>query len=559
MSSMLRRYQWRLTFVCGVALLLALTRSVFACPDCEEEKCVPLLGCACVPKIGCTVSIPTPGTTTRGSVIPTPTVPFLPPAVQREIERSGNDVSRNVEKFGNDTLTTMTKANMDTVRTLEKAGGDLVATVQKAGSDTVTTVHKAANDATATYVKAWRDAGEQAKSTFNDVVEAGQAVARFVSNRAKAYPGMFENADKRLRDGKVIDSMWGLATEPAQTSEEHFAKATQDSKLLNTAAHAVATAYGGPAGAAAYAAWATYRATGNADLALRAAVLSAVTSQAGSNVSSLPSGAASEAIKKAALAGAAGGIAVAAAGGDEQAIKDGFLKSAGAVVIQAGTDNVKAYSPKAKDAYDAVQCISAKDVDCLSNTTYARDLQGKLLYDADGNPRIDPKKLDPKLETGKWSGIDTRSPAGKAVAFMTQISKLPKAEAIPIMQNQWVLTWTLGKPGPLEHNRPTVVLTYVGNNPPFRSNVEYGRAGVTRALTAEQIRSNKRSYSCRIGASVRSVRSTATASGCHAVYTRDDGTSQVVWHSDHFPEICAPKTDMFANYLEGLGMKCGPN
>ena len=56
---------------------------------------------------------------------------------------------------------------------------------------------------------------------------------------------------------------------------------------------------------------------------------------------------------------------MAAAGGDEQAIKDGFLKSAGAVLVQGGSDKLKAYSPKAKDAYETVQCISARDVDCV--------------------------------------------------------------------------------------------------------------------------------------------------------------------------------------------------
>jgi len=37
-----------------------------------------------------------------------------------------------------------------------------------------------------------------------------------------------------------------------------------------------------------------------------------------------------------------------------------------------------------------IHCISAKDVDCLSNTTYARDAKGKILYDSNGKPRIDP-------------------------------------------------------------------------------------------------------------------------------------------------------------------------
>jgi hypothetical protein len=205
----------------------------------------------------------------------------------------------------------------------------------------------------------------------------------------------------------------------------------------------------------------------------------------GASVAKMPAGTTGEIIEKAAMAGAAGGISVAAAGGDEQAIKDGFLKSAGAVLVQAGSDKLKAYSPKAKDAYDTVQCISARDVDCLSNTTWARDVKGKILYDQNGKPRVDTSRLDPKQYVGRWTGIDPQSAEGKKNAFITQISKLPETEAIPILKNQWVLTWTLGKEQDISYKTPTVVLTYVGKDPPFNSTVEYeGVAGGPGALTA---------------------------------------------------------------------------
>jgi hypothetical protein len=377
------------------------------------------------------------------------------------------------EKLGDDTLTTLQQAGGDTLRALQQAGGDTFATIQKAGGDSIQTIYKAADGATATYVKAWRDIGEQGKRSFNDAVDAGQAAVHYVENQAKDEINAIKNADKRLRDGKVVDSMWGLATEPLQSTEENFAKATQESKVINAAAGTAAAVYGGPAGAAAYAAWSTYRTTGNADMALRAGVLAAVTSQMGTSVAQMPAGTTGEIIKKAAMAGAAGGISVAAAGGDEQAIKDGFLKSAGAVLVQGGSDKLKAYSPKAKDAYDTVQCISARDVDCLSNTTWARDAKGKILYDQDGKPRIDTSKLDPKQYIGRWSGLDPQSAEGKKNAFITQISKLPKMEAIPVLKNQWVLTWTLGKGQDIAYKTPTVVLTYVGKDAPFNSTVEY--------------------------------------------------------------------------------------
>ncbi|MER8977911.1 hypothetical protein [Mesorhizobium sp. M0870] len=406
----------------------------------------------------------------------------LPPSIQEKVDELGEDATRTVQQLGGDTLTTIQKAAGDTVRTLQQANGDVFATVQQAGKDAITTTYKAAGDAAATYVKAWRDVGEQGKRSFDDAVDAGKAVGHFVEHQAKADVDAANSAVKRVQDGKVVDAMWGLGTEPLKSGEENFAKATQESKVINAAAAAAATAYGGPAGAAAYAAWSTYRQTGNADMALRAGLLAAVTSQTGSSIGQMPTGTTGEIIKKAAMAGAAGGVAVAAAGGDEQAIKDGFLKSAGAVLVQGGTDKLKAFSPEAKDAYDTVQCISARDVDCLSNTTWARDAQGKILNDEKtGKPRIDTSQIDPDNYIGKWSQFDPQSVEGQVNAIIAQTSKLPKTEAIPILDNKWVLTWTLGKEQHIKKEKPTVVLTYVGDDPPFVSTVTYGDAATEAA------------------------------------------------------------------------------
>ncbi|MER9363155.1 hypothetical protein [Mesorhizobium sp. M0500] len=400
----------------------------------------------------------------------------LPPSIQEKVDEFGEGATRTVQQLGGDTLTTIQKAAGDTVRTLQQANGDVFATVQQAGEDAITTTYKAAGDAAATYVKAWRDVGEQGKRSFDDAVDAGEAAKHFVENQTKADFEALNKAAKRFEDGKVVDAMWGLGMDPLKSGEENFAKATQESKVISAAAATAAAAYGGPAGAAAYAAWSTYRQTGNADMALRAGLLAAVTSQTGSSIGQMPTGTAGEIIKKAAMAGAAGGVAVAAAGGDEQAIKDGFLKSAGAVLVQGGTEKLKAYSPEANDAYEIAQCISARDVDCLSKTTWARDAKGKILYDETGKPRIDTSEIDPDNYIGKWSQVDPRSVEGQVNAIIAQTSKLPKTEAIPILDNKWVLTWTLGKEQHIKKEKPTVVLTYIGDDPPFVSTVTYGDA-----------------------------------------------------------------------------------
>ena len=98
-----------------------------------------------------------------------------------------------------------------------------------------------------------------------------------------------------------------------------------------------------------------------------------------------------------------------------------------------------AYSPNAHNVIETVQCISARDVDCLSNTTYAKDVEGKLLYDEDG-PRIEPTKLDPKQYVGQWTGIDPRSVEAKKNQVVTAISEIPQTHAIPIDDNESIST-----------------------------------------------------------------------------------------------------------------------
>lgn len=466
-------------------------------------------------------------------------------------------IDTKLESLGQNIITTIRKANGDTITTLQKAGRDTITTVVKAGGDSIDTFVQAGKDATATYVKAWRDTSEQTKRSFQDTVDAASAVANYTANQVRSYESTLRNAEKRLREGKVIDAMWGLGVEPLQATDANFAKATQESKVIAAAASSAAAVYAGPGGAAAYAAWATYRATGDADQALRAGFLAAATAQAGSAVSSMPSGTLGEVVKKSAVAGAAGGIAVAAAGGDEQAIKEGFLKSAGAVLVQTGNEKAKAFSPKAKDAWDTVQCISARDVDCVSSRTWARDAKGRILKDAQGKPRVDTTKLDPKHYIGKWTGIDPNSIEGKQNALISKISQLPKIEAIPLMKNRWVLSWTTGKAGTIGYARPTVVLTYVGPSPQFTSKVTYGRGSATTLSgVSGSAAPFSRTYECTLAGIDRTIFVTLNGGGCKAVYRRADGVSDVLFQSVQDSEICLGKAAQFVTKMRAKGMQC---
>lgn len=548
----------RLLTFCVLAQVI-INSVAMACDRCQQQFCagglVPV-GCTCIRIPGCIIPPVKPPITIgpTGKV----TVTLLP-GVPKEAENiiKGKVIDK-VDRLGADTLHTVRNAAGSSLQTLTRAGGDTITTVKLVKTNTIRTVEKAGKDATATYIKGWRDTTEQSKRSFKDAVDATKAMANFEKNQLAAQRDAVARANKRLRDRDVIGAMWGLATDPQKASEKNFFRATQESKLVNQAAAAAASIYGGPAGAAAYAAWQTYRMTGDANLAFRAGILAGATAELGSSVEKMPTGTAREIFEKAVLAGTAGGIAVAAAGGDERAIKDGFLKSGGAVLIQGGNDKFKAYSPKMADAYDSVQCISTRDLDCLQKMTWVRDAKGKILYDEHGNPRF--KMLDSKSLSGKWTQDDPNSPKGKALAFITGISKLPNSASIPVLKNEWVLSWTAGKDQTIPYGRPTVVLTYVGDNVPFVSSVEYGRLTPGSLVSAQPAAASATSgtltYQCPFEGNSRTVKVTMTASGCTAIYARQDGKRQTVWESEHEPGICAPKAAQFVQYLSHLAIHC---
>lgn len=450
-------------------------------------------------------------------------------------------VTQAVEQVGTAVLTTAKTVANDTVRTLINAQRDVITTIEKAGSDTVKSIEKVGKDATATYLKAWKDTAEQARQSLNDAAEAAAAVKRYQERELEAKIRAANNAIRRVNEGKFLDAAWHIGTEQLQATEENYFKATQESTLISAAGQAAATAYGGPGGASAYTAWHTYRTTGDPEMAIRAGVLSAITSQGGSAVSGLPSGTATEVIKKAALAGAVGGLAVAAAGGDEKAITDAFLRSGGAVLVQSSTESFKMHNPKAADALQTVHCLSTRDVDCLSNTTYGMDAKGKILYE-NGKPRIE--KYIPQ-SIAKWTQPDPNSPEAKQVAFITKLAKLAKSGEIPVFDGKWVITTNLGINAELAQNAPMAVLTYAGDKPPFdfRTDYEY----------SEQVAA----YVCKLG-SERRISVTQKGTACQTLHFRD-GNTETIFRSPNHPMKCLAEASKFVKgRMKELGASCNP-
>jgi hypothetical protein len=405
---------------------------------------------------------------------------------ERALACGGNwDVACNIGDAGkkavNDTVNTAKKAVDDTVNTGKKAVDDTVNTADKAKNDTVNAAKKAIDDAGNTAKKALDDtlntahkavddvAWNYAKSA-NDLIDAGKAIGRFVDRQVKGYRDSLSDAEKRVREGKVVDAMWHLSTDQYKHTEENAAKATQESDIIKTAGQVAATAYGGPGGAAAYAAWVTYRETGDADLALRAGVITGIASAGFAAAGQMPTGTAGELAKKAIVTGAIGGLAVAAAGGDRDAVRDGFLMSGGMVLVQAGYEKVTTHPLDARASQGEPYCMATVGATCSPElSAYERDAQGNILFDENGDPKVDVRKTDPlRPHVGKWSDAEGNPRfVGEKSSGMIAVSKIPGMNAMSVLHDQWAVSWNMNAFTTVATIPPAVVLTYIGTGSPY--------------------------------------------------------------------------------------------
>jgi hypothetical protein len=234
---------------------------------------------------------------------------------------------------------------------------------------------------------------------------------------------------------------------------------------LNTVGQIAATVYGGPGGSAAYAAWSTFKITGDANLAFRAGVISGATTWALQGVNVAPKDSALVIAKKAAVAGAIGGIAVAAAGRDHAQVKDGFLKGAAMVIVQAGYEKftAKDFDPKGQIATRKGYCMTGTAEVCRPPSyVQVKDSKGNILY---GDP-TKFKSTDPVVnyvglqtngtDTGWRFRVSEKSPA------MTAVGRVPPWNTMALAHDKLAITFHLEEAANVASIAPAIVVTYGG-------------------------------------------------------------------------------------------------
>ncbi|MDR6818778.1 hypothetical protein J2X76_003960 [Neorhizobium sp. 2083] len=306
-----------------------------------------------------------------------------------------------------------------------------VVNVVTAAGQAAEDLRKSVNDSLESTNKAIADTADNLSKTANDIVDAAHAAYNFAERETKGAGDILSAAEKRVREGKVVDAMWHIGTDRLKATNDNAAQAVRENEILSQAAQAAATAYGGPAGAAAYAAWKAYNdSDGNVELALAAGTQAYVMSIGGANASALPQDTAGEILKKAAVTGAMGGVAVAASGGSTQDSLNEFVRSGGAVIVQAGQTYVdKNYVDPAKTRLDTF-CTTQTGMTCADAKQWAEKSAKRI------DELKNLKEVRPTIALTKGG--------------------------------DWAISWDTERVKALQPNEPAVVLTYVGPGSPYR-------------------------------------------------------------------------------------------
>lgn len=434
----------------------------------------------------CSIRLDTPRFDTPR--IPTPdeivqTVQQVAPVVTTVVNDAG-------EALGQVATNVRTEAGIglgNIARESQIGAGNVAREAQIGGGNVAREAQIGLGNAATTIRKAGTDTGKQLNRSQHDLESAGTAIYRFALHQIEGTKESLNHAEQRFREGKVIDALFHLGTEPFQNADENAAQAAQESQLLSTVGSVAASVYGGPQGAAAYAAWLTYHQTGDINMAIRVGIIAGASAYANGQASGMQTGTVTDSIKRAAVVGAIGGAAVAAAGGDQNAINQAFLRGGATILVQDGYKSYvkRDFGQELGPANGPAYCMSAgvnDSVGCPHAPSYMKDDQGRLIMtDKDGGfHHIDIGHEGQIPEDWRPIGDASSTPPGTPVvgiqtdqlpplsqtnegsATMIALAKVPGMNAMALFHDRWAVAWEMDPVMTKATIAPAIVLTYLG-------------------------------------------------------------------------------------------------
>ncbi|HBO5516255.1 TPA: hypothetical protein L4559_005184 [Pseudomonas aeruginosa] len=341
---------------------------------------------------------------------------------------------------------------------IEQITKDVSKTIAKGFDDTVQTLGKAA-----------ADTGAEAGRFGRELETAGNALAKYAVSVPAGLSEAAEEAGQRVREGKVVDALWHAALAPVQVQEKATAEAALESDYLRSVGQVAANAYGGPQGAAAYATWLAYHQSGgDASLALRVGILTGASTAAFGAANQIDNVA-----QRAVVVGAIGGLAVAAAGGSQEAVKQAFLQAGAMVIVQDGLRAISSHELDGRAAEGEAYCMTATASECTPLPEGA--ITG---VDEKGNYQVDMSKVDPRVPAVGLK--DHTKLFNESNAVMQGVSRIPGMQAMAVFHDEWAISWDMGALATPATILPAIVVTYVGLGAPYYETLQ--QTAVDRAL-----------------------------------------------------------------------------
>lgn len=319
-----------------------------------------------------------------------------------------------------------------------------------------------------------------------DICEALDAVVNYTEAMIVDTGQSIENAAVRIAEGKPFDAVWHLTTDPWKNMSDNAAEAAARSSVLRAVGQAASSAYGGPGGTAAYAAWLAYYATdGDLELALKAGAIAGATAYAMNVVSTDIDGVdvienvkIDEIIQRGAAAGAIAGTAVALSGGSQADIEEAVAAGVTMSVIRDGyreLTTVDLDDKSLKSSTGEPYCLAAKPgsgLDCLPpDEAYIREPDGSISYDKYGKPKIDVSLLKaerPHVGMFAEGPNDSFYELSETSDPMVLVSKVPGMNAMAVAHDIFDIKFNPETTAALEMIvrigtiAPAVVVTYEG-------------------------------------------------------------------------------------------------
>jgi hypothetical protein len=398
--------------------------------------------------------------------------------IGRAIDQGKNDAGKAVEKGVQDGGKAVEKGIQDGGKAVEKGVQDGGKAVEKGIQDGGKAVEKGVQDGGKTIEKAVQDTGK-----------AGETVYKFGVRQIEGIGASVRDADKRLKEGKFVDALWHFTTDQYKHAEENAGKAAQESELVRVAGQIAASAYGGPGGAAAYAAWLAYNQTKDVGLALRVGAITGAAAYATGGVAKIPNADAGIIAEKTIMAGAIGGVAVAAAGGDKQAIQEGFLKAGGAVLVQSVYEAQTNHELDPRASRGDAYCMAAVDpsAPCAPpKGAYEMGPDGKPALDKDGLPKVDVRETDAsRPHVGTWAKPGEAPIIGpqETSKFMITVSKYPGMNAMALLHDHVSYSMGFDPVTNVWTIVPATAVTYYGTGAPAEDQIRKAAEDTKKSST----------------------------------------------------------------------------